>query len=369
MSGALVLDERKSEPSVEFMAGLRAAQAAGRSLGAVLLEVLRTARGPGRLTPHEYFYYRLYEDAISRDEKLRFLGKRAQDRILLRCTDRDWWLTVHDKLLFEALMRGSDVPVPATIAVYDPVREAGDGRVLRGAEELVAFLRDPGGCPFFSKPVRGMFSVGSAAVERRDPETDELVSTTGDRCTVEDFARQVQGVAEFGYLFQERLRPHPALEELCGDRLGTIRVVIMMAEEGPEIIHTLWKVPAGGNASDNFWREGNMIGAVDRDSGEVRRVVSGVGPAQVEHETHPDTGRRLVGFRLPGWDEALDLACRGARVLAGLSLQGWDVALTPDGPVVVEANVGGDVNLPQLAEARGMLDERLGRFLAERRYR
>jgi hypothetical protein len=58
--------------------------------------------------------------------------------------------------------------------------------------------------------------------------------------------------------------------------------------------------------------------------------------------------------------------CRdAARAIAGLSMQAWDVAVCDRGPVIIEANVGGAFNLPQLAAGAGLLDEHFARFLEQ----
>jgi hypothetical protein len=44
-------------------------------------------------------------------------------------------------------------------------------------------------------------------------------------------------------------------------------------------------------------------------------------------------------------------------------MQAWDIALAERGPVLVEVNIGGDFNLPQLAHAKGLMDERFRAFL------
>ena len=44
-------------------------------------------------------------------------------------------------------------------------------------------------------------------------------------------------------------------------------------------------------------------------------------------------------------------------------MQAWDVALGSTGPLLVEVNIGGDYNLPQLATGTGMLDAPFLAFL------
>ena len=38
-----------------------------------------------------------------------------------------------------------------------------------------------------------------------------------------------------------------------------------------------WKIPAPHNIADNFWRPGNLLAALDRHTGEVKRVTTNVG--------------------------------------------------------------------------------------------
>ena len=139
--------------------------------------------------------------------------------------------------------------------------------------------------------------------------------------------------------------------------------MVALGKDGAEILHAIWKIPVGDNVADNFWREGNMLGLVDAESGRVTRVVQGVGPDHRQVETHPDTGARIIGADLPDWDALTSLCLKHAASLSGLRLQAWDIAMCPEGPVAMEVNIGGDFNLPQLAAGAGLLDERFRKFL------
>lgn len=370
MSGASFrIDEEKRDPPVDLVGGLRSARAAGKSMASVVAEIVRLVRGPGRLTPREYFAYRLYDDErFGWDDKRRFVGRRVQDRIFAECTDPRWWMAAHDKLLFATVMRGAGLPVPRTVAVYHGLRRDEGARTLGHPDELRAFLTDPDVYPLFAKPVDGMHGLGTASLERYDPGEDAVVAASGARCPVDAFVADVDRFAERGYVFQERLRPHPAVGRLVGDRVATVRIVVGVTDRGPETLRCLWKIPAGSHASDNAWRSGNLLATLDHDTGRVLRVVRGRGPGREIVAEHPDTGESLVGFVVPGWHEILDLSREGACVLAGIGLQAWDVAIADRGPVLVEANIGGDVDLPQLADDEGLLGGRSGAVLRELGY-
>jgi glutathione synthase/RimK-type ligase-like ATP-grasp enzyme len=66
---------------------------------------------------------------------------------------------------------------------------------------------------------------------------------------------------------------------------------------------------------------------------------------------------------LPEWTALTALCLKAARAFPGLRMQAWDIALTERGPVLVEVNVGGDFNLPQLAHGSGLMDERFRAFV------
>jgi hypothetical protein len=72
----------------------------------------------------------------------------------------------------------------------------------------------------------------------------------------------------------------------------------------------------------------------------------------IRHDVHPVTGARVKGFRLPDWHRALDLTLRAHRVFYDFPSIGWDVALTPEGPVLVEANYNWNAVTTQQASGR-----------------
>ena len=337
----------------------------GKSYFSQLSEIAKLAFSPSKIQPAEYYYFRLYDDArFSFADKRAFIGKNAQNKIILKCNALDWLSVADDKLLFTAVLEGLGLPTPEIYAIYHGFRTFGTAPALRCPEALVDFLRTHMPYPFFSKPVTGMYSVGAAAVREYDAARDSLILASGQAIPIQQCADEIAPFDKDGYLFQELLTPHPVIEEVCGGRMSTARIIVTVTGHGPEILHALWKIPTGDNVADNFWRPGNMLGAVAIDSGRVHRVVQGTGPDQVEVQTHPDSSKPVHGLTLPDWKRLIDLCLTGAAAFPKLRLQAWDVAMCASGPVLLEMNIGGDFNLPQVANGCGLLDERFRGFLA-----
>jgi hypothetical protein len=100
-----------------------------------------------------------------------------------------------------------------------------------------------------------------------------------------------------------------------------------------------------------------MIGAIDASSGRITRVMRGTGLGQRANESHPDTGHPMVGTMLPDWQAVRERVREAAALFPGIRTQSWDVALSDRGPVLLEVNYGGDLNLGRLAHGKDVLDE------------
>jgi hypothetical protein len=126
----------------------------------------------------------------------------------------------------------------------------------------------------------------------------------------------------------------------------------------------LIKIPGPSSIADNYWRPGNIIADIDLETGEIRRAVTGKGIDLKELQVHPATSEPIVGKVLPFWKElrAVNEVC--ARLYAPVRFNSLDIALTANGPVVVEVNNGGGFDLPQLASGQGFLTPENHEFFA-----
>ena len=351
-------------PRIDIPENLNLALASGRRLPSILREIIALWRGPGKLSPQEYFYYRLWDPAIPLAEKRRFIGKKAQNDMHLACNSQYWYATAADKILFHTLMTGAALPVPELIAIAAEGRHIPGIPNLTNPEALAAFLRTPELYPLFMKEAAGKYSLSVISADAYDETSDEIVLLDGTRRTPEALAGLM--TAGSGYLVQRRLRQAPALAALFGPRLWSVRVLALLGNTGPKIHRAVAKIATGSNPADNYWRQGNRLGAISLDNGTIWRVVTGSGAALSTNPLHPDTSHPILGAEIPAWRRLQDVVLAAAPVFAGIRTQSWDVALTEQGPVLLEVNFGGDLNLAQLAAGAGMLDDGYLEYLGGR---
>ena len=354
-------------PNVDLSENLRAALASGRRATGIAAEVLEVRRGPGKLTPQEYFYYRLWDAPQEGAYKQRFVGKIAQHPMHVAAGPREWFATSADKILFQSIMDGVGLRTPELTAITQAGRYLPDAPIITDPAALADRLRDPSIYPLFAKQVAGKYSLSVLSADGFDPDTDEVLLLDGTRRKVADVATSLTEGS--GFLVQRRLSPAPDLAARFGQRLWSARLLVLVTPSGPVIHRAVAKIATGTNPADNYWRPGNRLGAIDLGSGRITRVVHGAGADLVIDAPHSDTGATIAGTTVPSWQALTDMVRTASQVFAGIRTQSWDIALTADGPIFLELNYGGDLNLHQLAHGAGVLDETYREHLRRCGYR
>ena len=342
-------------PPIDVPANVHAALARGHRATGIAMETARLRFGPGKLTPQEYFYYRLWDERVALGPAKAFVGKMAQHPMHVAAGSREWFAASADKILFHSIMTSARYRVPQNLAITQIGRHLPDIPTMTDADDLASFLRDPSLYPLFAKQVAGKYSLSVVSADSYDASSDKVVLLGGERRAVGDLAASLVGGA--GYLIQRRLNQAQELADRFGPRLWSARLLVFVTPDGPTIHRAAAKIATGVNAADNYWRAGNRLGAIDIATGNITRVVCGTGLTLEEDGLHPDTQQPIVGTTVPNWAQIVHDVRLAAQTFAGIRTQSWDIALADPEPTFLELNFGGDLNLHQLAHGQGVLDD------------
>ena len=355
-------------PNVDLSENLRAALASGRRATGIAAEVLALRGGPGKLTPQEYFYYRLWDAPQEEADKQRFVGKIAQHPMHAAAGAREWFAASADKILFQSIMDGAGLRTPEPLAVTQAGRYLPNAQIITDPAALADRLRDP-------VHLSALCQTGRREIQPLRPGAQTASTLAQTRCFFSMLPGERSPTSPTsltegsGFLVQRRLSPAPDLAARFGQRLWSARLLVLVTPSGPVIHRAVAKIATGTNPADNYWRPGNRLGAIDLGSGRITRVVHGAGADLVIDAPHPDTGATIAGTTVPSWQALTDMVRTASQVFAGIRTQSWDIALTADGPIFLELNYGGDLNLHQLAHGAGVLDETYREHLRRCGYR
>ena len=210
------------QPATDFSRNLELALGCGRRMASILSEVVALRRSPGKLTPNEYFYFRLWEPGMASEVKRRFIGKNAQHPMHMACNHTGWYAAAADKLLFQTLMAGSCHPMPELLAVAHPDRRLNGHRSLRNKGEIVAFLREPEHYPFFAKPIDGKYSLAVLSADRYESPADQVLLRGERGRTVESVADELGAHRPYRRLRLEHCQTGPRTTTAQGRSRGVL---------------------------------------------------------------------------------------------------------------------------------------------------
>ena len=167
-------------------------------------------------------------------------------------------------------------------------------------------------------------------------------------------------------LVQERVRNHPAISDLSNGALNTVRMISCLDErERPELIGAVLRIAVGSNVTVDNVHAGGLAAAIDLDRGILSAATDmGVDANLGWVEHHRGTGARIAGRVLPHWEDLCQLVRRAHSSFGDRVVIGWDVAITAQGPRIVEGNSGPDVDLIQRPLQTPFCNSRLGELLA-----
>jgi hypothetical protein len=338
---------------------IRVSRASGRNPLGMVLDHLRLRRGQGKLQFYEYFLYGLEDkDRWSEEERNRFLSAHIHWPIANKCNDQTWWAVTEDKWLSSIFLAHHGFPVPENLAVYDRGSRLYSGLPkLSSAEELKDFFARFSDYPIFAKPINGMWSAGAVRISGCSKTHVQVDGR--DPVTFEQLFNDVFG--DTVYLFQSCLEPHRFFDGITNS-VATIRSLNLITEDGLTVPHTVLKLPRGDNVADNFWRAGNLLCNLDSESGKICSIVQNVDGRRVELDALPDSERTFVGEYLPDWESLCSLNERVALAHGVNRFGSTDIALTKNGPVVVEVNNGCAFELVQMATGKGFLTDPMLEF-------
>lgn len=278
----------------------------GGSLMGYFLDAVHCSYKHGA-SPENYFVLRFYELTEKQREKFLTSGRsKAVDTELNRNATAEEKRIIGNKALFDRAFAG----LVKREFLYVPEHSF---------EEFQEFLHRHD--EFIVKPTKGTMGQG---IEKLSP--DGL-----------DEREMYERWKASKMLLEERIRQHPALDEINPSCVNTVRINAVRACDGSvRLIGACLKCGGAGAVTDNF-HTGGIAYPLDMESGRV------TGPGRnnkdiKDYEMHPGTQAHMPGFQLPFWQDVKDCVRQGMDRVSSLGYVGWDVAITPRGPELIEGN-------------------------------
>ncbi|TNE89842.1 MAG: hypothetical protein EP330_10080 [Deltaproteobacteria bacterium] len=263
---------------------------------------------------------------MSRWSSLFGMNRRNVELVHAR-NPRRYYPLVDDKIVAKERLVAVGVPVPATLAVCEGLRDL--PALLEGLADQESFVIKPS----LGGGGHGILVVG----ERVEPgcwrkaggEILDLEALHEHAANIL-FGAFSRGAMTDRILVEPRVTPGGVYAEMWGDGLSDLRVITL--ERQP--VMAMVRVPTASSEGRANLHQGGLGLAVDLETGRVTRAVRNGRLIS----RHPDNGAQLEGICLPAWQETLDVARRAAGSVP-LGYLGVDIVHDKDlGPLVLELN-------------------------------
>lgn len=122
--------------------------------------------------------------------------------------------------------------------------------------------------------------------------------------------------------------------------VNTVRFMTTLYPDGSaRVIATFIKIGRAGKCVDNAGGGGNVDVCVDTETGEVKYAIQYDGWRNIKDiEKHPDSGNQLNGVIIENWQAITEEVKKFQQAFPYCKAAGWDIAITDEGPVVIEVN-------------------------------
>ncbi len=155
------------------------------------------------------------------------------------------------------------------------------------------------------------------------------------------------------YVAEQLIDQHEEMARLDPTAVSTLRIVTLLKGESVDLFGVVLRMSTGARI-DNL-AAGGIAAWVDPD-GIVRKEAVFKDALKSPVSVHPVSGEAIVGFRIPYFKEAVELACSAARMVPAVRSIGWDIAIGPQGPCLIEGNDNWCKTVLQLPLGKGLRD-------------
>ncbi len=264
-----------------------------------------------------------YNDYLSLKENKRLLQwsfSNAKEQIVL----------VENKLLFEEFLVKENIPTPQ-IFFHNSKNEFtynGDVFEIETKNDFCTFLMQVFNEKkiehIFCKPIDGIMGENIFVIDKNTHRNiaDNLISLVFSKA----------------FIFQELIHQHEVLKRINYSSINTLRVVTYKNKKNEvEILSGFIRVGRKGAIIDNA-HLGGIVVPFNKETGKMYaeglQLIDNGGEIFYKH---PDTGVIFDNLQIPQYIQVKKIVAKAASLFK-FPLLGWDVAITANGPIIVEAN-------------------------------
>jgi hypothetical protein len=272
----------------------------------------------------EYFQFNYF--LIRKDERNKYIGTPAMRPYQLKINPKTENYLLYHKLKFLEIYAPFIKHRYATLADFQANNKSAENVLNNKSGKIVL------------KSIYGERGIGIEVMSMKGLDSEAIVKRMKE--TGNDFA-------------EENVVQHKDLMRLAPSGLNTMRIITQLNNKDEvEILGTILRISI--NSVVDNWHAGNIAAPVSLSTGIVEGPAFYMDITKPDEYDHPMTGVKIKGFKIPYWKETLQMAKDAALYNKKNRSIGWDIAVTDNGPDLIEGNHDWDKVLWQRSVKKGL---------------
>ena len=311
---------------------LRWANENSKKSGKSILWIIKdfyTLRAKYKVSKLEYTNYRLH--SIDNNFRETFLPYAKAEEYWEILNPRKNAILARDKFIGHSLLSKIGISTAQLYFAYDKESDGENTLILHTAEQVVNKIKQLNIKSFVAKPAADSAHGKGVGVY----DVNKIIEFGGSEIKIEDILSCGTMV-----LFESLIQQTEQMSKINKSSVNTIRMMTALyPNQKVKMIAAFIKIGRAGSCVDNAGSGGNVDCAVNLETGELYNALQfNSWEDTLPIEKHPDSGVKLNGLIIENWDEIKSIVMGWQAQIPYLKTIGWDVAVTDNGPVIVEIN-------------------------------
>lgn len=276
-------------------------------------------------------------DLLGKEYEDSFLNWEEQKQYLSILNPRKYFIVARNKYLTHAVLDNLGIKGKSKlICYYNPEMGVCRDNTAIDCNSVKEILRQSGLEEFVIKTTESSHGDNVWVIKGLEYLTDDAILIRFDdkKIMLSDV------LSKEPLIFETIIRQTAQLASFNATSVNTVRFMTTLLPNGEaKIIATFIKIGRAGKCVDNAGSGGNVDAAIDVQSGMLYNSILFEGWRKITPiDRHPDSNAKLNGTVIENWNTIKEKVIEYQKQLPFIKAAGWDIAITPEGPIIIEVN-------------------------------
>ena len=291
--------------------------------------------------PYQYYRYDFYrrDCQVTVSEMKDYIPNFFMYSLFFPRSFMDYGILCEHKGITYPFLAGNKIPQPRMLFRWDDQKFYDEFNTPVSPARIDELISQSTAAKIFVKPSFGLGGKGIMVFGRKGENA--FADEAGDKLTAAYFRDTVR---DGFYVVQEGVLQNSEMSGLYPHSVNTFRIVTECIKGESRIVYSLIRMGRGGKQVDNA-SSGGLYIKIDPASGILHDYA--FSHNRIKFDVHPDTGFIFNNAKIKHWEEVKDFILLVSKKFREIKYLGWDVAISEEGPLIIEINNGPDIELIQ----------------------